>query len=122
MAQRSRIWFVVGAFFFFINFAGAVFAAAQGELLHAGAHAGLLLLGAYIARRIWRRKESGVTASSRELTDSLRQLEQSVAAVAIDVERIGEAQRFITRLFTENETSRAAGEGATKPIDINARK
>src|ERR1700682_6496132 len=110
MTGRSKLLLVVGGLFFFINFAGAVFAAAQGELLHAGAHAGLLVVGAYIARRIWLRKESESTALSRELTDGLTHLEQSVAAVGIEVERIGEGQRFITRLFTEQGTSRGAGE------------
>jgi hypothetical protein len=32
------------------------------------------------------------------------------AAVAIEVERIGEGQRFITRFFTENSTLQAPGE------------
>jgi hypothetical protein len=39
----------------------------------------------------------------------LTHLEQSVDAVAIEVERIGEGQRFMTRFFTENGTPRAPG-------------
>jgi hypothetical protein len=102
MSRRSNIWVVVASLFFFINFAGGMIAAVQGEFLHAGVHAGLLVLGAYYVRRIWRRN-SVVPDLSRQLTDNLTQLEQSVAAVAVEVERIGEGQRFITRLFTEKD-------------------
>jgi hypothetical protein len=105
MSGRSNVWLVVAALFFFINFGGGLVAAVQGELLHAGTHAGLLILGAYYVRRVWRRS-SAIPDPSRELADSLTRLEHSVAAVAIDVERIGEGQRFITRLFTDKGTAR----------------
>jgi hypothetical protein len=116
MTRRSRVWPVVAVVFFFINFAGGILAAAQGELLHAGVHFGLLFLGAYYVRRIWRRGESVSTDLSRELTDSLKHLERSVEAVGIEVERLGEGQRFITRLFTEKDTTRAPGEGVPEPV------
>jgi hypothetical protein len=131
MTRRSKVWLVVAPLFIFANFAGGVVAAARGELLHAGIHAGLLLLGAYIvwrlaprryARRIWRRGGSVIPALHRDLTDRLTHLEQSVDAVAIEVERIGEGQRFMTRLFTENGTPRAPGEGAAEPIESKARE
>ena len=130
MTRRSKVWLVVAVPFFVINLAGGVFAALQGELLHTGIHAGLTLLGAYLvwrlapsryARRIWRRGGSAIPAQTRELTDSLTHLEQSVDAVAIEVERIGEGQRFMTRFFTENDTSRGPGEGPAEPIEIKAR-
>lgn len=111
MSRRSNVWLVVAALFFFINFAGGIIAAVQGELLHAATHAGLLVLGAYYVRRIWRRR-SMIPDLSRLLTDNLTQLEQSVAAVAVEVERIGEGQRSITRLFTEKDASRTSREGA----------
>jgi hypothetical protein len=113
MSLRSRIWLAAGALFFFINFVGAILAAMQGERRHAGVHAVLLVVGVSIARRVWRRKEAAIIAQSRELADGLTQLERSVAAVAIDVERIGEGQRVITRLFTEND--------ASEPTDLETR-
>jgi len=42
--------------------------------------------------------------------------ERSVEAVGIEVERLGEGQRFITRLFTEKDTTRAPGEGVPEPV------
>jgi hypothetical protein len=112
MSGRSNIWLAAAMIFFFINFAGGLIAAVQGELLHAATHAGLLVLGAYFVRRIWRRN-SAIPDPTQELASGLTQLEQSVAAVAIDVERIGEGQRFITRLFTEN-TSVGRQDGETR--------
>jgi len=134
MTRRSKVWQVVAVvaavLFFLVNVAGGVYAAARGELLHAGIHAGLLLLGAYPmwrlasrrdAGRIWRRGRPAAPASPPELTDRLAHLEQSVDAVALEVERIGEGQRFVTRLFTENGAPRAAGVGAAEPIEMTSR-
>jgi hypothetical protein len=39
-------------------------------------------------------------------------MEQAVEATAVEVERIGEGQRFLTRLFTEGDAARALGTGA----------
>ena len=120
MTRRSKVWLVVAVLFTFLNFAGGVFAAAQGELLHTSTHAGLLLLGAYLVWRLALGRDA--RALPRELTDRLTHLEQSVDAVAIEVERIGEGQRFLTRFFTEHGIPRAPGEGAAEPIEIKARE
>lgn len=53
------------------------------------------------ARRVWRRGAKIVTNIPKELTDRLMRVEQTVEATAIEIERIGEGQRFMTRLFTE---------------------
>ena len=121
MTRRSKVWLVVAVLFLVVNVGGAGIAARQGELIHAGIHLGLLLPGAYFLRRIWRRGEAVMSALSVEATDRLTHLEQSVDAVAIEVERIGEGQRFMTRLFTERGTPRAAGEGAAEPIKDKGR-
>ncbi|MDQ3950209.1 MAG: hypothetical protein M3282_07670 [Gemmatimonadota bacterium] len=119
MTRRSKVWLAAAVLFTLVNLAGGVFAATQGELLHTGIHAGLLLLGAYLVRRLATRRYA---ALPRELTDRLTHLEQSIDAVAIEVERIGEGQRFMTRFFTESGTPRASGEGAAEPTEIKARE
>jgi hypothetical protein len=122
MTRRSKVWLVVAVLFTLGNFAGGVYALVLGELLHTVTHAGLVLLGAYWVRHLWRRAgETEIPAEFHEFTDRLTHVEQSVDAVAIELERIGEGQRFITRLFTENATKRAPGEGAAEPIEIKAR-
>lgn len=61
------------------------------------------------ARRIWRR---GATAGAvvaifpKELSERFSRMEQAVEATAIEVERIGEGQRFMTRVLTDTSASR----------------
>lgn len=59
------------------------------------------------ARRIWRRSATILTTFPQELADRLMRVEQSVEATALEVERIGEGQRFITRLFTDGPNAGA---------------
>jgi hypothetical protein len=76
-----------------------------------------LPLSIAFARRIWRRSAAVVTSFPREIADRLSRMEQAVEATAVEVERIGEGQRFLTKLFTEGEGARAIGSGAQQPLD-----
>jgi hypothetical protein len=78
-----------------------------------------LPLSIAFARRIWRRSAAAVTAFPQELVDRLNRLDHSVDSIAIEVERIGEGQRFVTRVLTDKD--RALGAGAAQPIDMSAR-
>ena len=85
----------------------------------------LLPLSIAFSRRIWRKSAAAVSTLPRELVDRLLRLEQSVEATSLEVERIGEGQRFLTKLFTEGEGARAIGAGPAKPIETrqpNARE
>jgi hypothetical protein len=100
MIRRSRLWPAVVALFIFINVAGAAFAIAMGQSMHALAHAALLLVG-YVGWLVapWRRREEPAPAPSPQLSDDrIEYLQQSVDAVALEVERLGEAQRFNEKL------------------------
>lgn len=123
MTWRSKIWLAVAVLFTAINLAGAVFAAARVEVLHASTHVVLTLLGGYAiwrlvpgrdARRRWRRRETVSPGTPGELSDRLTHLEHAVDAVAIEIERVGEGQRSIMRSFVENAPHRAPGEGAAE--------
>ena len=72
------------------------------------------------ARRIWKRGSAVATAFPKELSERLDRLDQSVDSIAIEVERIGEGQRFVTRVMSEN--GRALGAGAAQPIEVGARE
>src|SRR4051812_23616881 len=74
------------------------------------------------ARRIWRRSAAAVTAFPKDLAERLQRMEHSIEATSIEVERIGEGQRFLTRLFTEGEGTRALGEGAPQMIERKGAK
>ena len=77
----------------------------------------LLPISVAFARRIWRRSAAAVAAFPREIGERLLRMEQAIEATAVEVERIGEGQRFLTRLFTEGEGARPLGTGAAQPIE-----
>ncbi len=77
----------------------------------------LLPISIAFARRIWRRSAAAVAAMPREIGERLLRMEQALEATAVEVERIGEGQRFLTRLFTEGEGVRPLGSGAAQPIE-----
>jgi hypothetical protein len=74
-------------------------------------------LSVAMARRIWRRSAAVVTSFPKEIAERLSRMEHAVEATAEEVERIGEGQRFLTRLFTEGEGARAIGAGAAQPLE-----
>lgn len=53
------------------------------------------------ARRLWRRGAVAVSAIPQELMDRLTRLDQAVDSIAVEVERIGEGQRFVTRVLAD---------------------
>jgi hypothetical protein len=65
---------------------------------------GSALLGALVvilARRRWFRRTPTPTAKLSDDSARLERLEQGMEAIAIEVERISEGQRFVTRLLAE---------------------
>jgi hypothetical protein len=56
-----------------------------------------------MSRLIWKRgsRTATVPAASPESGERLEQIQQSVDAIAIEVERVSEGQRFVTRLLSE---------------------
>jgi len=53
------------------------------------------------ARRIWRRGGAAIAELPHEVMDRLTRLDHAVDSIAVEVERIGEGQRFVTRLMSE---------------------
>ena len=63
-----------------------------------------------IARALARRIESGASArlsgvASAESDERLRRIEQAVEAMAVEVERVSEGQRFVTKLLAERSVA-----------------
>ncbi|MDB4884111.1 MAG: hypothetical protein JWL95_2877 [Gemmatimonadetes bacterium] len=74
------------------------------------------------ARRIWRRGASVVASLPSDIVERFSQLDQAVESIAVEVERIGEGQRFITRVLSEQGARPALGEGAARPVEVRARE
>lgn len=69
------------------------------------------------ARRLWKRGSTIIAPVPRDVTDRLEQMGQAVESIAIEVERIGEGQRFLTRVMSDQ--NRQLGAGAAQPIVVN---
>lgn len=78
----------------------------------------LLPLTIAYARRIWKRSAAAVAAIPQEIYDRFNRLDQAVDSIAIEVERIGEGQRFLTRLHSE----RGLGAGAAERVEVRERE
>jgi hypothetical protein len=102
MTRRSKLWLWAVGLFTFMNVAGLAYAAALDEEMHAMAHLFLLLLtlAGYVGWRVARRSLPQ-DARARVGDERIQYLQQSVDAIALEVERIGEAQRFSDKLRVE---------------------
>lgn len=80
---------------------------------------GVFPLAIAYARRLWKRPVSISGEMPAELTDRLNRLEQAVDAVAVELERVGEGQRYVTKVFAESRG--ALGAGAAEPIEVRQR-
>lgn len=69
-----------------------------------------IIIGLPITRALARRldRKSGVAQIPNEVTSQLAQLTQAVDAIALEVERISEGQRFTTRLLSEQRDAARA--------------
>jgi len=112
MTRRAKLWRAGAVLFGIINVAGMGFALAMDEMMHAMAHVFLLFvgMGAYLLWQMvttWATAQSGeppsqasrMSSSGRDAPPQLADpridyLQRSVDALALEVERIGEAVRF----------------------------
>ena len=80
----------------------------------------ILPLSIAYARRIWRRSSAAVAALPHDIVERFTQIDQAVESIAVEVERIGEGQRFITRVLSEQGRP-ALGEPAARGVELRAR-
>jgi hypothetical protein len=77
----------------------------------------VLGLGIPLIRAWNRRKELEASRPALEpgVDDRLMRIEQSIEAMAIEVERIAEGQRYVVRIMAERPAERAAISGGESP-------
>ena len=105
MSRRGKIWLAVAAVFSIVNAGGAAYALLNGEWMHGGIHVVLLALTVYVVARSLPRGTPALAEEPFEPAavgdERLEMLQQSVDAIAVEVERIGEAQRYSAKLQTK---------------------
>jgi hypothetical protein len=77
-------------------------------------------IAAGISKAFWRRsnKPAIPPQALTETAQRLERLESSVDAIAIEVERISEGQRFVTKLLAEGQVAPALGSGAPDTVRV----
>jgi hypothetical protein len=116
---KHRAWIPIAWLLSLANIGATWFAAQPAEPWHATSHAALAVLFALGAQRLAARRRalkneggaelpSDITALREELTalretqaEILKRVEQTVDASAIELERIGEGQRFLTKVLAD---------------------
>ena len=104
MNKTSKWWRIAAVAFVFINVAGAVYALVMREQMHMELH--LALLGGFYVGWLFRRASAKgrQQALPAEIGDArIDYLQQSVDAMALEIERMGEAQRFNEKLKAERK-------------------
>jgi hypothetical protein len=77
----------------------------------------LMPLSIAYARRLWRRGAAAVSTIPHELMDRLTRLDHAVDSIAVEVERIGEGQRFVTRVLADRSPEAIAiPQRASQPL------
>ena len=71
-----------------------------------------------LAKAMWRRSTRPAIPPQAltETAQRLERLESSVDAIAIEVERISEGQRFVTKLLSEGQSAPALGAGSPETV------
>lgn len=77
----------------------------------------ILPMSIAFARRVWRKSARTEVRLPPEMSDRMESLERGMEAIAIEVERIGEGQRFVTQTLTQ----RGVGAGAAEPVAVRQR-
>jgi hypothetical protein len=105
MTRRGKIWGWAAGLYAVINVAGLFYAWAMDEEMHAMLHLFLILIGVagYIGWRLARRGVPQEIPQAQLAAEQqrLEYLQQSVDAMALELERVGEAQRFADKLRVE---------------------
>jgi hypothetical protein len=79
----------------------------------------LVIISIAYARRLWKSTAKVVSQIPAALETRLTRFEQSMDAIAIEIERVSEGQRFLTKVLSE-QTPRSIGAGPAQPIETRA--
>jgi len=102
---KHRAWIPIAWLLSLGNVVSVWFAALPAEPAHATIHALLAVLFGVGAQRLTSRRLTASRPTTGVSDDRLQHLEEAVDAIALEMERIGEGQRFVTKLLVERDPS-----------------
>ena len=118
---KHRAWIPIAWLLSVANVGAVWFAALPAEPWHATAHALASVLFAVGAERLMARRR--LSSGDGELTigdERMNRLEEAIESIAVEVERVGEGQRFVTKLLAESgrELDRPASSSRQDPVPV----
>ena len=99
---KHRAWVPIAWLLSVANIGAVWFAALPAEPWHATTHALLAVLFGVGAQRLMARHRASPGGEVTIGDERLTHLENAVDAIAVELERIGEGQRFVTKLLAES--------------------
>lgn len=79
----------------------------------------LMPIALSISRGIWRRTSSPkAPPQSRDDAQRLERIEHAIDSIALEVERVSEGQRFVTRILAEGRPGGALAQNVGQPVPI----
>ena len=109
---KHRAWIPIAWFLSLANLGAVWFAALPGEPWHATTHALLAVLFAVGGGHLMTRRLPSPIDESR-----VDRLQQGIDAIALEVERVSEGQRFVTKILNEKLTP-SVGPGDAQPLAV----
>lgn len=116
---KHRAWIPVAWLLSVANLGAVWFAARPGEPWHATIHALLAVLLAVGAQRLTVRRSS-LRAQAAIGDDREDRLEQAIDAIAVELERVGEGQRFVAKLLAERGLALDRSSASRQPASVPA--
>src|SRR5688572_33074305 len=105
---KHRAWIPIAWLLSLANVGAVRFAALPAEPWHATTHALLAVLFGVGAQRLMARRAALRDVEPALADDRLKRFEHAIDSMAVELERIGEGQRFVTKLLAEREPDRAS--------------
>jgi len=103
MDRDNKFWVAGAVLFTLANAIAGGFYGARGEIPHGAAHLAAMVFGTWLVWWLATPSAAKAQASLAPADARLEQLQQSMDAVAVEVERISEAQRYSAKLKSERE-------------------
>lgn len=107
--MRSKLALIGIVIFNVINLGGGLIAVAERGPSHAIVHIALLLPGMYVMARLMRARRQEPVVFAHPIGDRIDHIQQSVDAIALEVERIGEGQRYAAKVMAERVKASQSG-------------
>ena len=98
---KHRAWIPTAWVLSLVNLVSVWFAAQPGQTWHATAHALFAVLFAVGAQRLTARQRALLHSEPAIAGDRMKGLEHAIDAIAIELERVGEGQRFVTKMLAD---------------------